>query len=143
DTDDERYYNTDSVTGPPVPIRLEPRAESDGGLINPITLIEPTRPLKRIESIDFEASYQPSGTPLLQDDVRALNNVVVLETTLRVDEYNGFGATNSDFFTLTEVALAGGKVFDSIGQCGCTPRELFLEGATETDGGERPLLVTA
>lgn len=143
DTDDSRFYNVDSVTGSPVPIKLEPGAEYNGGLINPVTLIEPSRPLKRIESIDYEASYQPSGTPLLQNDVRAMNNVVVLETTLKVDEYNGFGLTNSDFFTITEVALAGGKLFDSIGQCGCTPRELFLEGVTETDGSDRPLLITA
>jgi len=143
ETDDDRFYSTDPVTGTPVPVSLEPSAAYSGGLINPITLIEPTRPLKRIETVDFEPTYQPSGTPLLENDVRAINNVVVLETTLRVDEYNGFGVTGSDFFTLTEVALAGGKVFDSIGQCGCTPRELFLEGITESDGSTRPLLCSA
>lgn len=139
--DDTRYYTLDPVTSSYVPITLNPGAEYDGSLINGITLIEPTRPLKRIEGISYESSYQPSGTPLLQDDVRALNNVTVLETTLQTDEYNGFGIINSDYFTLTEVALAGGRVFDSIGACNCTPRQLFLQGVDGTT--ERALLCIA
>ena len=60
-----------------------------------------------------------------------MNNVVVMETTLEKEEYNGFGLTSSDFFTVTEVALAGGKELDSVGACECTPSELFLEGKSD------------
>lgn len=141
--EDDRYYTFDSVTNKYVPIRLNPGAEYDGGLINPITILEPDRPLKRIESIEHEASYQPSGTPLLQDDVRAMNNVVVFETTIKPEEYNGFGLVNSDYFTITEVALAGGKVLDSVGACDCTPRELFLDGVESSATAERPLQCVA
>lgn len=131
DTVDSRYYETDPVTGQPVPIRLGVGAEYGGGLINAIPIAEPDRPLKRIERISYEPSYQPSGTPLLEDDVRAMNNVVLLETTLRKEEYNGFGLTSSDFFTITEVALAAGKELDSVGACDCIPRSLFLEGRSD------------
>ena len=93
DTADTRYYTADSVVGGYIPIMLGSGAEYDGGLINAIPIAEPSRPLKRIERIYFEPSYQPAGTPLLQDDVRALNNIIVFETTLRKDEYNGFGTT--------------------------------------------------
>lgn len=142
---DIRYYTEDTVSSSFEPVTLNPGAEYDGSLINGIPLIEPDRPLKRIESVSYESSYQPSGTPLLQNDVRAMNNVVVLETTLKTDEYNGFGYTNSDYFTLTEVALAGGRVFDTIGACNCTPRKLFLQGTLDgsTDTSERALKCVA
>lgn len=133
DTDDSRFYTLDTVTGTVIPIKLGPGAEFSGGLINAINLAEPDRPLKRIERIDFEASFQPAGTPFLEADVRAINNVVLLETTLELDEYNGFGLSGSDFFTITEVALAGGKRFNLLGDCECTPRELFLEGSADDD----------
>jgi len=128
DSSDSRYYIADSATGSSVPISLGVGAEYDGGLINPIPLAEPGRPLKRIERIYYESSYQPSGTPLLQEDVRAINNIVVLETTLLSEEYNGFGLTTNDFFTLTEVALIGANELESIGACDCSPRNLFLTG---------------
>jgi hypothetical protein len=128
DTADTRYYTEDSVIGGFVPISLGVGAEYDGGLINPVPISEPSRPLKRIERIYFESSYQPSGTPLLQADVRAINNVVVLETTLLKSEYNGFGVSTSDFFTLTEVSLVGAAEVDLVGACECAPRDLFLTG---------------
>jgi len=131
DTIDSRYYTQDAVTGTYVPNRLGVGADYDGGLINGVPIAEPSRPLKRIERVYFESSYQPAGTPLLQEDVRAMNNVVVMETTLQKEEYNGFGLTSSDFFTITEVALAGGKELDSVGACECTPSELFLEGKSD------------
>jgi hypothetical protein len=128
DTADTRFYTEDSVVGGFVPISLGVGAEYDGGLINAVPIAEPTRPLKRIERVFFESSYQPSGTPLLQEDVRAINNIVVLETTLLKEEYNGFGLTASDFFTLTEVALVGAEERDSVGACECSPRDIFLTG---------------
>lgn len=130
DTDDSRFYQIDTVTGIPAPIRLGPGAEFGGDLINPIPFADPGRPLKRVESITFEPTFQPSFTPFLQDDVRAINNIVVLETTLRLDEYNGFGLTSNDFFTITEVALAGGKRITDLGVTDCekTPSELFTDG---------------
>jgi hypothetical protein len=134
DADDERYYFRDSVTGGYTPISLGVGAEYGGGLINPITIAEPTRPLKRIERIYYETSYQPSGTPLLQNDVRALNNIVVLETTLLTEEYNGFGLTGNDFFTITEVALVCAKEVGSLGACNCDPREIFLTGDQDGSG---------
>lgn len=130
DTDDERYYVVDPVTQIAVPKRLTPGATDEGGLINAIPIAEPDRPLKRIESIDFEPTYQPAGTPQLQDDVRAMNNIVLLETTLLPEEYNGFNLSGSggDSFTITEVALIGGKELDLVGACECDPKKLFLEG---------------
>lgn len=128
DTADTRFYVNDTVTGGFIPITLGPGADFDGGLINAIPISEPTRPLKRVERIFFEPSYQPAGTPLLQPDVRAINNVVVLETTLTKDEYNGLGVTTSDFFTLTEVALVGAKEIGFVGKCECNPRDIFLTG---------------
>ena len=133
DTDDDRFYTQDTVTNTVIPIKLGPGAEFSGGLINAINLAEPDRPLKRVEKIDFEASFQPAGTPFLEADVRAINNILILETTLELDEYNGFGLSGSDFFTITEVALAGGKRFDLLGACECTPRELFLEESSDGD----------
>lgn len=132
--DDPRYYTTDPVTGTIVPIRLEPGADYDGELINSVPLTEPGRPLKRIEAIDFQATYQPAGVPLLQSDVRAINNIVLLQTTIKLDEYNGFGLTDSDFFVITEVALAGGRKVDTIGTCECKPRSLFLQGPSGSSG---------
>lgn len=133
DSADTRYYTEDSVTGGYVPLMLEPGANYDGGLINAIPISEPTRPLKRIERVYYESSYQPAGTPLLQDDVRAINNVVVLETTLQKEEYNGLGITANDFFTITEVALVGAAEVGSVGACECDPRDIFLTGSA--DGG--------
>lgn len=133
DTADTRFYTADSVIGGFVPISLGVGAEYDGGLINAVPISEPTRPLKRIERVFFESSYQPSGTPLLQDDVRAINNVVVLETTLTKDEYNGLGLTSSDFFTITEVALVGAAEIGSVGACECNPRDIFLTGSVDGD----------
>lgn len=142
DTADTRYYIVDAVTGQAIPIRLCPGADYEGGLINAIPLSEPSRPLKRVERIAFEATFQPAGTPLLQEDVRAMNNIVTLETTLRLDEYNGFGITDSDFFTITEVALIGGRKLDSIAACECNPRALFLEGRVGS-GDTTPFQATA
>lgn len=139
DVEDPRYYTRDPVTNTFVPVRLGPGAEYEGGLINAIPLSEPDRPLKRVENIDFEPSYQPAGTPFIQDDVRAINNMLLVETVLQLDEYNGFGLTDSDFFTITEVALAGGAKFGLLGSCEKTPRELFLEG----DASDTALLASA
>ena len=133
DTADTRYYTEDSVVGGFVPISLGTGAEYDGGLINAVPISEPTRPLKRIERVFFEPSYQPAGTPLLAADVRAVNNVVVLETTLLKSEYNSLGITASDFFTLTEVALVGADEVDAVGACECAPRDIFLTGSTDGD----------
>jgi len=128
DSSDTSFYTENSVIGGYIPISLGIGSEYDGGLINAIPISEPTRPLKKIERVFFESSYQPSGTPLLQADVRAINNIIVFETTLRKDEYNGFGLTESDFFTLTEVALVGAEELDSVGSCECDPRDIFLTG---------------
>jgi hypothetical protein len=134
DTQDPRYYTTDPVTGLTVPITLGVGAEYEGGLINAIPLSDPLRPLKKVERIYFEPTYQPAGTPLMQNDVRAMNNIVVFETTLTKDEYNGFGLTDTDYFTITEVALAGGKELTNIGSGYCgdgidpDPKTIFLEG---------------
>lgn len=131
DTTDPRYYTTDPITGLTIPITLGVGAEYEGGLINAIPISEPGRPLKKVESIYFQPTYQPAGTPLMQNDVRAMNNIVVFETTLTKDEYNGFGMTDTDYFTITEVALAGGKELDTVGACECDPKEIFLEGRAD------------
>ncbi len=133
DTADTRFYVNDTVTGGFIPITLGVGAEYDGGLINAVPISEPTRPLKKVERIFFESSYQPAGTPLLEADVRAMNNIVVLETTLRKAEYNGLGLTASDFFTITEVALVGAAERDSVGACECDPRDIFLTGSADGD----------
>jgi hypothetical protein len=145
DTNDPRFYTIDPVTNKPVPIRLGVGAAYDGGLINAIPLADPSRPLKKVESISFESSYQPSSVPLLQPEVRAMNNVVLLETVLRLDEYNGFGVAGSsgsagsspgsDYFTITEVALAGGIEIDFLPKCEVKPEELFLQGVGGTLAG--------
>jgi hypothetical protein len=74
----------------------------------------------------------------LQPDVRAINNVLVVETTLTEDEYNGFGLTESDHFTITEVALAAGIEYTTVAACDVDPRDLFLEGpyGTTASGGD-------
>lgn len=131
DSDDTRFYVRDTLTNSYIPITLGVGAQYDGGLINAVPIAEPNRPLKRIERVFFESSYQPSGTPLLEDDVRAINNTVVFETTLRKSEYNGFGITSNDFMTITEVALVGGTELDSVGSCECDPRDIFLTGNAE------------
>jgi len=133
DTNDTRYYQTDPITQIAVPNKLTPGADWGGGLINAIPLAEPDRPLKRIENIAFEPTFQPAGTPQLQADVRAMNNIVLLETTLLPEEYNGFGLSSGggDSFTITEVALAGGRELDVIGSCECDPKKIFLEGDSE------------
>jgi len=134
-TNDSRFYQTDVVTGQSVPVRLTPEVTDDGGLINAIPIAEPDRPLKRIESISFNNTYQPTGSPLVDSDVRAINNIVVFETVINTDEYNGFSNTASDFFTITEVALAGGRKFDgSVGSCGLAPKDLFLQGIDDSTG---------
>lgn len=145
DTNDPRYYTIDPVTQIAVPNRLNPGAEFGGGLINAIPIAEPDRPLKRIENVDFEGVYQPAGTPLLQDDVRPINNIVLLETTLRQDEYNGFvdgsvaGSTGGGAFTITEIALAAGRELGAVGSCECIPEKLFLQG----DNNDVALLANA
>jgi hypothetical protein len=135
---DPRYYAIDTITGQYVPIRLSPAADYDGGLINSIPIEEPVHGLKRIEGISFRSTYQPAGSPLVDSGVRAVNNILQVETTLRLDEYNGFTSTTSDFFSITEVALCGGKLFDTVPFCGLKPEQLFLEGeAIEGTVGEQ------
>ena len=143
DVNDPRYYTTDPVTGQMVPIALGPGADYDGGLINAIPLAEPQRPLKRVENITYSPTYQPAGTPLLQPDVRAINNVVNLTTTLELFEYNGLGISDSDYFTITEVALVGGRLIGAIGACEISPRDLFLQGAEECSIGSAPFTASA
>lgn len=128
DVNDPRYYTLDSVTQMAIPVTLGPGAQFGGGLINAIPLCEPGRPLKRVEGVTFEPTYQPVGTPQLSSDVRAENTIVLFQTTLRNTEYNGFGLTNSDYFTITEVALVGGKQLNAIGACEIDPKDLFLQG---------------
>lgn len=128
DTTDPRYYVIDPATGQTVPRTLGAGAEFDGGLINAIPICDPYRSLKKVERVYFEPTYQPAGTPLLNSDVRAINNILVLETTLYKDEYNGFGLTPSDYFTITEVALAAGKELATVGCCECDPKAIFLDG---------------
>lgn len=130
---DPRYYTQDPVTGSFVPVRLTPAADFNGGLINAIPIEEPDRPLKRVENINFSPTYQPSSSPLVDSSVRAMNNIVQLETVLRIDEYNGFGVTDNDIFTITEVALAGGYRFDAVGSCDLVPSDLFLIGVPSGD----------
>lgn len=128
-TEDTRFYSYDPVTEQYVPNTVDVGATYDGGLINPVPIAEPYRPLKRIERIYFEPSYAPAGVPLLQPDVRAMNNVVVFETTLEKDEYNGFGHSAGDFFTLTEVALVAAAEVGSVGgSCECDPHSIFMTG---------------
>jgi hypothetical protein len=59
-----------------------------------------------------------------------MNNIVLLETTLLQEEYNGFNLSGSggDAFTITEIALIGGKELDTVGSCECDPKKIFLEG---------------
>lgn len=128
DSADTRYYVQDPAIGGFRPITLSTGADYEGGLINAIPISEPTRPLKRVERIFFQPTYQPAGTPILQDNVRAINNIVVLETTLRQNEYNGFGVTTNDFFTITEIALVGAKEVGNVGACELDPRDIFLTG---------------
>jgi hypothetical protein len=153
DTNDIRYYTIDPITGKPVPIRLDVGADYDGELINSIPLADPTRPLKRVENIAFETTYQPSGTPFLQPEVRALNNIVLLETTVTTSEYNGFGVAGSsgssgsspgsDYFTITEVALAAGPEMTTLPKCEIKPRQLFLQGVGGAyDGASIPAVAS-
>lgn len=129
DASDPRFYTYDNISGSYNPIQLGNGAEYDGGLINAIPIAEPDRPLKRVERVFFEPSYQPAGTPLLQSDVRAINNIVVFETVLRKEEYNGMGSPYpSNEFTITEVALVGAPQIGSIGSCNCDPHSIFLVG---------------
>jgi hypothetical protein len=127
-TNDPRFYTNDEVTGQFIPVKLNPSADYDGGLINAIPIAEPNRPLKRVENISFRSTYQPSGSPLIDENVRAINNIVSLETTLRLAEYNGFEVSGGDFFTITEVALVGGRLFNAVPSCDCDPINLFLQG---------------
>lgn len=127
-TNDTRFYTQDPVTGQFVPIRLDPSAAYGGGLINAIPIAEPDRPVKKIENIRFDNSYQPTGNPLLDDSVRSINNILIVETVISPDEYNGFSGTDNDFFTISEVALAGGRRISDTTQCGLVPKDLFLQG---------------
>lgn len=138
-TTDERFYYYDTVTGSYKPNLLSPGAAFDGGLINPIPIADPDRPLKRIERTFYEPSYQPAGNPLISDDVRAVNNVVYMETTLRLDEYNGFGVSANDYFDISEVALVAAREVDITGACECDPRTIFRQGQSD----DSPLLATA
>ena len=61
-----------------------------------------------------------------------MNNVIVFETTLTKDEYNGFGTTSADFFTITEVALVGAREVNSTGATPIDPRNIFLNGSAGT-----------
>lgn len=138
DTHDSLYYVEDTSINQYIPRRPQVGADNNGDLIRPIKISEPGRPLKRIERIAFYPSYQPSDTPLIDNTVRAINNVLVLETTLKQDEYNGFGTSNADFFTITEVSLAGGKALDTVGACECPPKYLFLEGVSGANNAPIP-----
>lgn len=138
--DDDRYYIDDAATGTRVAKSPKVGADNMGGLINAIPLSEPLLPLKRIEKVAFSSSYQPSDSPLLQSDVRAINNVAIFETTLQLSEYNGFGTSGSNTFTITEVALAGGKELGTIGNCMCTPEVLFLEGVDGDNDTQIPVV---
>lgn len=133
-TNDTRYYTIDTVTGQYIPVRLNPSADYDGGLINAIPIAEPTRPLKRVEKISFRSTYQPSGSPLIDANVRAINNIVSLETTLNLSEYNGFETSSGNFFTIAEVALVGGRLFNTVPNCDCNPINLFLQGISGSSG---------
>jgi hypothetical protein len=133
DVQDTRYYLKNLTSNSYVPVKPDVGADNGGDLIHPVPISEPDRPLKRIETISFVPSYQPTDSPLLSGDVRAINNVLVLETVLRLNEYNGFDNTNADFFTICEVALAGGKQLDNSGVCNCPPKQLFLEGVGDAN----------
>ncbi len=135
---DPRFYTVNQLTNAITPIQLSPGGDY---LINPIPLRESENlPLKRIESMTWEASYQPSDTPYLNSDVRPMNNVLVLGTTIKPFEYNGLDSNG--YFTITEIALASGKEIDSdaaseltgssrtIAQC--LPEHVFLEGVGES-----------
>jgi len=124
---DSRFYENDPIAGGFRPITLSPGATDGGGLINPVPISAPSRPLKRIERIYFEPSYQPAGSPFLNDDVRALNNVVVFQTTLLANEYNGL-TTSDSFLTITEAGLIGAPEQPVLGACECAPRKIFLKG---------------
>jgi hypothetical protein len=129
---DSRYYTPNTITGGIDPIRLGAGATYDGDLINPIPISDAGRPLKKIEKIYFSPSYQPAGNPLVYGDVRAINNVVVFQTTLRPDEYNSLTGTTGDSLTITESQLVAAPEIINTGACECPPRQLFLEG----DGGD-------
>jgi len=129
DVHDPRFYQQDPMTGQYRPITLSPGAQYGGGLINAIPINEQCgRPLKYIESFKFEPTYQPAGTPYLHDDVRGINNILVVETTLRVDEYNGLTNLPCEYFTLTEVALVGAKYVGRVTECNIDPHDVFIEG---------------
>jgi hypothetical protein len=135
-TNDPRFYTYDEITGLFIPVKLNPSADYNGGLINAIPIAEPNRPLKRVEKISFKSSYQPSGSPLIDENVRAINNIVSLETTLKLQEYNGFEISSGDFFTITEVALVGGRLFNAVPNCDCNPINLFLQGLPGSTSSE-------
>jgi len=146
DTNDARFYKIDPVTQAYVPKPLSPGALpystgvdengnadpnwylKSGDLINPIPISYPNRPLKAVERIYFESSYQPAGDPNLDPAVRPLNNTVVFETTLTKTEYNGFGNTASDYFTISEVSLVCAPEVEVATVCNCPPRDIFLLG---------------
>lgn len=145
DVHDPNFYQQDPLTGLYRPINLTPGATHGGGLIKPIPINEDcARPLKRVENFSFDPTYQPAGTPYLHDDVRAMRNILVAETTLRVDEYNGFNNLPSEYFTITEIALCGGKYVGSVPECNIDPHDIFIEGPYEAyaDGGTNVVTLT-
>jgi hypothetical protein len=125
---DTRYYTENFATGGFDPIKLDAGINNDGDLINPIPISYPSRPLKKIEKIYFTPSYQPAGSPLIYDDIRAINNVVVFQTTLRSNEYNSLSSTGGDFLTITESQLVAAPEVSDFSACDCNPRKLFLSG---------------
>lgn len=145
-TNDTDFYQTDPVSGQKVPITLYSGANYTGGLIKAIPIDTSNNiPLKRIEDVDFDATYQPPGTPYLRDDVRALYNIVSFSTTLQTTEYNGFGGSFTSF-DICELALVSGPAFDStISDCNCDPHNLFLlghGGNYDTDLSASPIEIT-
>ena len=130
-TNDTDYYKTDPISGQKVPITLY-SGDTYNGLIKAIPInVSNNIPLKRIENISFDATYQPPGTPYLRSDVRAMYNIVSFKTTLTTSEYNGFGGSYTSF-DICELALVSGPAFDSsVSDCDCDPHTLFMMG----DGG--------
>lgn len=133
---DDRYYIDDPSTGERVARVPNVGADNQGGLINGIPISEPTRPLKRLENAFFEPTYQPTDSPLISSDVRAIGNILVVETTLKKEEYNQLGASNT--IDITEVALAAAPQVDALGACECLPRHLFLEGVGGSNDTQLP-----
>lgn len=108
----------------------------DGSLQEPI-LISTLTPLKRIESVYLNNSYQPSGNPYNHDDVRAILNEIVFETVMKADEYNELPDTSGSDVILAEAGLVAARELPVDDDCGCAPDILFL--GTENDGTAIPI----